>query len=143
MNNLVPLIEFSQLEQKIKDEDVVLKEPPVLDDPSLMLEREVRLTPEFNLKQIKILAHMLSVEEWENAKSFKINWINSNPELPLRRFVLYYNQKKRILKKKYVYRGRDSLIEQKENVFKQKLQGAAERKDSSILGEGFKEINKG
>ncbi len=140
---MVPLIEFSQLEQKIKDEDVVLKEPPVLDDPSLMLEREVRLTPEFNLKQIKILAHMLSVEEWENAKSFKINWINSNPELPLRRFVLYYNQKKRILKKKYVYRGRDSLIEQKENVFKQKLQGAAERKDSSILGEGFKEINKG
>jgi hypothetical protein len=140
---LVPLIEFSQLEQKIKDEDVVLKEPPVLEDPSLMLEREVRLTPEFNLKQLKILAHMLSVEEWENAKSFKINWINSNPELPLRRFVLYYNQKKRILKKKYVYRGRDSLIEQKENVFKQKLQGAAERKDSSILGEGFKEINKG
>ena len=85
---------------------------------------------------------MLSVEEWENTSSFKISWFNSNPDLPLRRFVLYYNQKKRILKKKYVYRGGRSLIEQKDQIFKQKLLGAAERKESNILGEGFKELNK-
>ncbi|WP_338448086.1 hypothetical protein R4Z09_17790 [Niallia oryzisoli] len=136
---MYPKIEFSQLEQKIKDEDVVLKQPPVLEDPTLLLEREVRLTPEFNLKQLKILAHMLSVEEWEEAASFKINWINTNPNLPLKRFVLFYNKKKQILKKKYVYRGkREPLIEQKENIHKQKLLGSAERKDAGILGEGFK-----
>ena len=139
---MFPLIGFSQLEQKITDEEVVLKQAPVLDDPTLLLEREVRLTPEFNLKQLRILAHMLAVEEWEDASSLKINWFNSNPELPLRRFVLYYNQKKGILKKKYVYRGREPFIEQKNNILKRKLQSAAERKDASILGEGFKEIIK-
>ncbi|KAA9026945.1 hypothetical protein [Niallia endozanthoxylica] len=136
---MYPKIEFSQLEQKIKDEDVILKQPPEIEDPTLLLEREVRLTPEFNLKQLRILAQMLSVEEWEDAASFKINWINTNPNLPLKRFVLFYNQKKQVLKKKYVYRGkREALIEQKENIFKQKLIGSAQRKDASILGEGFK-----
>ncbi len=99
-DTLVELIQFSQLEQKVKEEDVVFKQPPTIDDANLLLERELRLTPEFNLKQLRILAHMLSVEEWENTSSFKISWFNSNPDLPLRRFVLYYNQKKRILKKK-------------------------------------------
>ena len=141
-DKLVSVIEFSQLERKVTEEDVVFKQPPTLDDPNLFLERDLRLTPEFNLKQLRILAHMLSVEEWENTSSFKISWFNSNPDLPLRRFVLYYNQKKRILKKKYVYRGGRSLIEQKDQIFKQKLLGAAERKESSILGEGFKELNK-
>jgi hypothetical protein len=73
---------------------------------------------------------------------FKITWFNTNPDLPLKRFVLYYNQKKRILKKKYVYKGGRSLIEQKDQIFKQKLLGAVERKESNILGEGFKELNK-
>ena len=137
-----PSIGFSELEQKIKDEDIVLKEPPVLDEPTLLLEREVRLTPEFNLKQLKILAHMLSVEEWENAASFKIRWFNSNPDLPLKRFVLFYNQKKEVLRKKYVYKGREAFIEQKNNVGKRKLLGSAERKEAGILGEGFKELDK-
>lgn len=140
---MVELFEFSQLEQKVKEEDVVFKQPPTLEDANLVLERELRLTPEFNLKQLRILAHMLSVEEWENTSSFKISWFNSNPDLPLRRFVLYYNQKKRVLKKKYVYRGGRSLIEQKDQIFKQKLLGAAKRKEASILGEGFKEVTKG
>ena len=117
---MLPSIGFSELEQKIKDEDIVLKEPPVLDEPTLLLEREVRLTPEFNLKQLKILAHMLSVEEWENAASFKIRWFNSNPDLPLKRFYSY-NQKKEVLRKKYVYKGREAFIEQKNNVGKRKL----------------------
>ncbi len=137
-----PSIGFSELEQKIKDEDIVLKEPPVLGEPTLLLEREVRLTPEFNLKQLKILAHMLSVEEWENAASFKIRWFNSNPDLPLKRFVLFYNQKKEVLRKKYVYKGREAFIEQKNNVGKRKLLGSAERKEAGILGEGFKELDK-
>jgi hypothetical protein len=137
-----PLIGFSELEQKIKDEDIVLKQEPTLDDPTLLLEREVRLTPEFNLKQLRILAYMLSVEEWQDAATFKIRWFNSNPELPLKRFVLFYNQKKEVLRKKYVYKGREAFIEQKNNVGKRKLQGSAERKDASILGEGFKKLEK-
>ena len=139
---MFPSIGFLELEQKIKDEDVVLKEVPIVDDTTLMLEREVRLTPEFNYKQLRILVHMLTVEEWENAASFKISWFNSNPNLPLKRFVLYYNQKKGILKKKYVYRGREPLLEQKNNVSKRALIGAAERRDAGVLGEGFKEIAK-
>lgn len=63
-DKLVPVIEFSQLERKVTEEDVVFKQPPTLDDSNLFLERELRLTPEFNLKQLRILAHMLSVEEW-------------------------------------------------------------------------------
>lgn len=139
---LFSLFDFSQLEQKIIEEDIVLKQAPSVDEPTLMLEREVRLTPEFNYKQLRILAHMLSVEEWQDANAFKINWINSNPNLPLKRFVLYYNQKKNILKKKYVYKGRQPLLEQKNNVSKRALIGAAERRDAGVLGEGFKEITK-
>lgn len=136
------LFDFSQLEQKIIEEDIVFKQAPTVDEPALMLEREVRLTPEFNFKQLRVLSYMLSVEEWQDANAFKINWINSNPDLPLKRFVLYYNQKKNILKKKYVYKGRKALLEQKNNVSKRALMGAAERRDAGVLGEGFKEIIK-
>ncbi len=139
---LFSLFDFSQLEQKILDEDIVFKQAPTVDEPSLMLEREVRLTPEFNFKQLRVLSFMLSVEEWQDANAFKINWINSNPDLPLKRFVLYYNQKKNILKKKYVYKGRKALLEQKNNVSKRALMGAAERRDAGVLGEGFKELLK-
>ena len=136
---LFSLFDFSQLEQKIMDEEIVFKQAPTVDEPTLMLEREVRLTPEFNFKQLRVLSLMLSVEEWQDANAFKINWINSNPDLPLKRFVLYYNQKKNILKKKYVYKGRKALLEQKNNVSKRALIGAAERRDAGVLGEGFKE----
>ena len=84
---------------------------------------------------------MLSVEEWQDAATFKIRWFNSNPELPLKRFVLFYNQKKEVLTKKYVYKGREAFIEQKNNVGNQ-ARGSAERKDASILGEGFKKLEK-
>nr|WP_295971679.1 hypothetical protein [uncultured Bacillus sp.] len=136
------LFAFSQLEQRMKDEDIILKQALAVDEPTLMLEREVRLTPEFNYKQLRVLAHMLLVEEWQDESAFKINWINSNPNLPLKRFVLYYNQKKNVLKKKYVYKGRQPLLEQKNNVSKRALIGAAERRDAGILGEGFKEFIK-
>jgi hypothetical protein len=134
-------ISFSQLEQKIKDEGVDLKQGLTIEDASLLLEREVRLTPEFYYKQLQVLGHMLSVEEWEDVPSFKLRWFNTNPDLPLKRFVLYYNQKKRILKKKYVYKGRQPLVEQKGNISKQALLSAAKRGDSSIIGEGFKEVD--
>jgi hypothetical protein len=138
---LLPSISFSQLEQKIKDEGVDLKQDLDIEDASLLLQREVRLTPEFYYKQLQILGHMLSVDEWEDVSSFKLRWFNTNPDLPLKRFVLYYNQKKKILKKKYVYKGRKPLVEQKGNISKQALLSAAKRGDSSIIGEGFKEVN--
>jgi hypothetical protein len=138
---LLPSISFSQLEQKIKDEGVDLKQDLDIEDASLLLQREVRLTPEFYYKQLQVLGHMLSVDEWEDVPSFKLRWFNTNPDLPLKRFVLYYNQKKKILKKKYVYKGRKPLVEQKGNISKQALLSAAKRGDSSIIGEGFKEVN--
>ena len=134
-------ISFSQLEQKIKDEGVDLKQDLDIEDASLLLQREVRLTPEFYYKQLQVLGLMLSVEEWEDVPSFKLRWFNTNSQLPLKRFVLYYNQKKKILKKKYVYKGRQPLVEQKGNISKQALLTAAKRGDSSIIGEGFKEID--
>jgi len=138
---LLPLINFSELQQKIDEEGIDLKQEPTVEDSSLLMEREVRLTPEFYFKQLRVLGHMLSVEEWENVPSFKLRWFNSNPDLPLKRFVLYYNQKKRILRKKYVYKGREPLVEQKDNISKQALLAAAKRGDSSIIGEGFKAVN--
>ena len=138
---MLPSISFSQLEQKIKDEGVDLKQDLDIEDASLLLQREVRLTPEFYYKQLQVLGLMLSVEEWEDVPSFKLRWFNTNSQLPLKRFVLYYNQKKKILKKKYVYKGREPLVEQKGNISKQALLTAAKRGDSSILGEGFKEID--
>jgi hypothetical protein len=135
---LFPLISFSQLEQRIKEENIVFKKAPMVDESSVQLEREVRLTSEFNLKQLRVLALMLAVEEWEDVPIFKIRWFNSDPSLPLKRFVLFYHQKKQILKKKYVYSKREPLIEQKSNVSKHFLQAAAERGDTTILGEGFK-----
>ena len=138
---MLPSISFSQLEQKIKDEGVDFKQDLDIEDASLLLQREVRLTPEFYYKQLQVLGHMLSVEEWEDVPSFKLRWFNTNSQLPLKRFVLYYNQKKKILKKKYVYKGREPLVEQKGNISKQALLTAAKRGDSSIIGEGFKEID--
>jgi hypothetical protein len=138
---LLSSISFSQLEQKIKDEGVELKQDLDIEDASLLLQREVRLTPEFYYKQLQVLGLMLSVEEWEDVPSFKLRWFNTNSQLPLKRFVLYYNQKKKILKKKYVYKGRQPLVEQKGNISKQALLTAAKRGDSSIIGEGFKEID--
>ena len=138
---MLPSISFSQLEQKIKDEGVDLKQDLDIKDASLLLQREVRLTPEFYYKQLQVLGLMLSVEEWEDVPSFKLRWFNTNSQLPLKRFVLYYNQKKKILKKKYVYKGREPLVEQKGNISKQALLTAAKRGDSSIIGEGFKEID--
>lgn len=138
---MLPSISFSQLEQKIKDEGVDLKQDLDIEDASLLLQREVRLTPEFSYKQLQVLGLMLSVEEWEDVPSFKLRWFNTNSQLPLKRFVLYYNQKKKILKKKYVYKGREPLVEQKGNISKQALLTAAKRGDSSIIGEGFKEID--
>lgn len=138
---MLPSISFSQLEQKLKDEGVELKQDLDIEDASLLLQREVRLTPEFNYKQLQILGHMLSVEEWKDVPSFKLRWFNTNSQLPLKRFVLYYNQKKKILKKKYVYKGREPLVEQKGNIAKQVMLSAAKRGDSSIIGEGFKEID--
>ena len=138
---MLPSISFSQLEQKLKDEGVDLKQDLDIEDASLLLQREVRLTPEFYYKQLQVLGLMLSVEEWEDVPSFKLRWFNTNSQLPLKRFVLYYNQKKKILKKKYVYKGREPLVEQKGNISKQALLTAAKRGDSSIIGEGFKEID--
>lgn len=138
---MLPSISFSQLEQKIKDEGVDLKQDLDIEDASLLLQREVRLTPEFYYKQLQVLGLMLSVEEWEDVPSFKLRWFNTNSQLPLKRFVLYYNQKKKILKKKYVYKGREPLVEQKGNISKQALLTAVKRGDSSIIGEGFKEID--
>ena len=138
---MLPSISFSQLEQKIKDEGVDLKQDLDIEDASLLLQREVRLTPEFYYKQLQVLGLMLSVEEWEDVPSFKLRWFNTNSQLPLKRFVLYYNQKKKVLKKKYVYKGREPLVEQKGNISKQALLTAAKRGDSSIIGEGFKEID--
>jgi HKD family nuclease len=137
---MFPLISFILLEREISDKGLYFKEKPIVDETTILLKREFRLTPEFNLIQLKVLTDMLKVEEWEDAPSFKIRWFNTNPDLPLKRFVLFYNQKTKVLKKKYVYKQRPSLIEQKNKVYKHQLQAAVEKGDSSIIVEGFKEV---
>lgn len=135
---LFPLIRFLDLENHIKeDNSLKFEKDPSIVEPTLLLEREIRLNPDFNLKQLRILSQMLTVEEWENETSFKIRWFNTNKDFPLRRFVLYYNQKKRVLKKKYVYRNGESMIEQKINVYKQNLIDAAEIGNLRIITEKF------
>lgn len=139
-HKMFPLLSFEQLVSKIRSMDITVKKIPLVDEPDLCLEREVKLTPEFHHKQLNILAEMLAVEEWEETSAFKIRWFNVNPEMPVQRFVLYYNQKKRVLKRKYVYKQRDRepYIEQKNNVYKHQLISAAERGDTSIICEGFR-----
>lgn len=83
---------------------------------------------------------MLTVEEGEDKTSFKIGWFNTNKAIPLRRFALYYNQKKQVLKKKYFYRNGESMIEQKINVYKHNLVGAAESGNICIIADGFKKL---
>lgn len=139
---LFPLISFQRFENQIKNSGLIFKKAPLHDEPTITLEREFRNNPDFNLIQLKILADMLKVEEWEDASTFKIRWVNSNPELPLKGFVLLYNQEKKLLKKKYVYRNGEPLIEQKGKINKHQLQSAAEKGEFSIIGEGFRTLNK-
>lgn len=136
---MFPLLTFEQFEQKIEDRAVVLKRPLDVEDSTILLEREIKLTaPEFNFLQLQILVDMLSVEEWKDEAAVKIRWFNSNREAPLTRFVLYYNVKKKVLKKKYVYKQREPITVQKSNISRNQLQDAAESRNVSILGEGFK-----
>jgi hypothetical protein len=136
-NRLFPIISFILFEREISDKGLYFKEKPIVDKTTILLKREFRLTPEFNLIQLKVLTDMLKVEEWEDAPSFKICWFNTNPDLPLKQFVLFYNQKTKVLKKKYVYKQRPPLIEQKNKVYKHQLQAAVEKGDSSIIVEAL------
>jgi hypothetical protein len=84
---------------------------------------------------------MISVEEWKDQQAFYITWKNSDMKSNLKRFVLYYNQKKGILRRKYVYRnGIESRKEEKRHVPKEQLVYEASKGLLSIILDGFKQI---
>jgi hypothetical protein len=82
---------------------------------------------------------MITVEEWEKEKVFYIIWKNTDVKANLKRFVLFYNQKKGILRRKYVYRNNTpSRKEEKRSVPKEQLMAAASKGLLSIIMEDFK-----
>ncbi|QAS52350.1 hypothetical protein [Halobacillus litoralis] len=137
-----PICTFEQFIHQLRTiTTFTVVQEPFIDETKLILSREVNINAEFNLLQLNLLCKMLSVEEWEGMKSFKIIWRNSNDQAPLARFILYYNQRKNVLKQKFVYRkslNRDSKIREKKHVYKHSLQVALEKGDPEIIARGYK-----
>ncbi|KKK36295.1 hypothetical protein WQ57_19985 [Mesobacillus campisalis] len=115
---------------------------PAIDTPKVTLETDVKVfSNEFNILQLSLLYSMISVEEWEDQPAFYITWKNTDLKSNLKRFVLYYNQKKGILRRKYVYRnGIESRKEEKRPVPKDKLLTASSKGMLQILQDGFKQM---
>ncbi|WP_413302775.1 hypothetical protein AA0X95_24675 [Bacillus sp. 1P10SD] len=135
-----PILTYNQFVERLKKFDGVSEDNlPSVNEPKVTCERIVRLNNDFNLKMLSLLSSMLSVEEWEEHPSFYIIWKNTDQSSNLKRFVLYYNQKKSILRKKFVYRnGLEPRKEEKVNVTKTNLLSAANKGAVSILADGFK-----
>lgn len=136
--SLFPLLTFAQFEEKMQNLDkAVLKQELDLNVPTVLLEREIRISYEFNFLQLHILNDMLAVEEWEEATLFTICWLNANVDAPLVRFELSYDREKQTMTKKYVYQKLEPLMERKENITVSGLREAAERGSARVIGEGF------
>lgn len=136
-------INYNQLIEKLKEFGVSDENLPLEGDPKVIIERDVKVfSSDFNLLQLKILHSVLTVEEWENEASFYLIWKNKDVKSNLKRFVLFYNQKKGILRKKYVYRNNlEPRKEEKRNVTKNQLISAANRGAVNILADNFKQID--
>jgi len=115
---------------------------PPLDSPKVTVERDVKVfNSDFNILQLSLLSSMITVDEWKDETSFYITWKNTDMQSNLKRFVLYYNQKKGILRKKYVYRnGIEPRKEEKLRVSKDQLITAASKGIPNILADDFKQI---
>lgn len=134
-----PFQTYNQFIERLKKfEGVSEKYLPSVEEPKVTCERIVKLSNDFNLIQLSLLSSMLSVDEWEEQKSFYLIWKNTDKSSNLKRYVLYYNQKKSILRKKYVYRnGLEPRKEEKTHVTKTNLLSAASRGEVSILADRF------
>jgi hypothetical protein len=128
--------------EKLEQFGVAGEHLPSIDNPKVTLEREVKVfNSDFNIIQLSLLYSMVTVEEWEDQTAFYITWKNTDMTSNLKRFVLFYNQKKGILRKKYVYRNSmEPRKEEKRNVSKNQLVSAASKGMSNILADGFKQI---
>ncbi|WP_318509122.1 phospholipase D family protein [Bacillus sp. T3] len=137
-----PILTHNQFVERLKKFEGVSEDNlPSVNEPKLTCDRIVRLNNDLNLMQLSLLSSMLSVDEWEDHTSFYLIWRNTDQSSNLKRFVLYYNQKKSILRKKFVYRnGLEPRKEEKVNVTKTNLLSAASKGAVSILADGFKGI---
>lgn len=133
---------YNQLIEHLKQFGVTEELMPQLDQPKVTLEKEVKVfNSDFNIFQLGILQSMITVEEWEDQSSFYIILKNTDTQSNLKRFVLFYNSKKGILRKKYVYRnGIEPRKEEKRQVSKRQLITAADKGMIQILTDGFKQM---
>lgn len=140
---LVTITSYQELMNKLHEFGVTDEYLPEIDQPKVTLEREVKVfNNDFNILQLNLLYSMISVKEWEDQKSFYIIWKNTDVKSNLKRFVLYYNQKKGILRRKYVYRnGIQPRKEEKRPVPKDVLMNSASKGNLTILMDGFKQID--
>ncbi|MBT2728562.1 hypothetical protein J7E63_16680 [Bacillus sp. ISL-75] len=140
-----PFITYDQLIKKLTQFNGIDKDHlPTIHEPRVYSDLDLKpFSYDFNILQLHLLYSMVTVDEWEKQTSFYIIWKNNNPKSNLRRLVLYFNQKKGILRKKYVYRnGLDPRKEEKRHVSKSQLLAGAIKGEVSILAEGFKEMVK-
>jgi hypothetical protein len=136
-----PILTYNQFVERLKKFEGVSEDNlPSVNEPKVTCERIVRLNNDFNLIMLSLLSSMLSVEEWEEHPSFYMIWKNTDQRSNLKRFVLYYNQKKSILRKKFVYRNGLEPRKEEKVVTKTKLLSAASKGAVSIVSDGFKEI---
>jgi hypothetical protein len=133
---------YKEIIGKLQQFGVVDESLPAIDQPKVTLETEVKVfNIDFNILQLNLLYSMITVEEWEDQQSFYIIWKNTDLKSNLKRFVLYYNQKKGVLRRKYVYRnGIEARKEEKRPVSKDTLVSAASKGMVAILSDGFKQI---
>jgi hypothetical protein len=113
----------------------------LVEDEGILLRIYVhlKLGANFNLEQVILLAKMLSVEEWEEASVFKIEWVNKDLRHNLEKYVLHFYKNEKILQKTFSYRNHLSPnVSRKVNVFSGSITDAAEKGDSQFFGEGFK-----
>jgi hypothetical protein len=131
---------YNELIEKLKEFGVPDEDLPTIDEPKVTIERDVKVfNSDFNILQLNLLYSMVTVEEWEKEKVFYITWKNTDVKANLKRFVLFYNQKKGILRRKYVYRNNTpSRKEEKRSVSKDQLMAAASKGLLSIIMEDFK-----
>lgn len=133
---------YKEIIDKLQQFGVVDESLPAIDQPKVTLETDVKVfNIDFNILQLNLLYSMITVEEWEDQQSFYIIWKNTDLKSNLKRFVLYYNQKKGVLRRKYVYRnGIEARKEEKRSVSKDTLVSAASKGMVAILSDGFKQI---
>ncbi|MGM0903929.1 MAG: hypothetical protein ACQEXB_22855 [Bacillota bacterium] len=131
---------YNELIEKLKEFGVPDESLPTIDEPKVTIDRDVKVfNNDFNILQLNLLYSMITVEEWEKEKVFYITWQNTDLKANLKRFVLFYNQKKGILRRKYVYRNNTpSRKEEKRSVPKEQLMAAASKGLLSIIMEDFK-----